>query len=390
MAENTLYSAAIADEKVSFDLLVEVEYGRRPGFGRDADLAQFESYHADCYRVFQKQHGAIVHSCFFEHEIMAVAMTEDGELHWCDPPFLTTDEVYLVLLDVKGLYRDAQALLPEKDFNRCCELLYEIICGVYAVLDVETNAKNDVRHQQQLVASGRLHRLQFEQARQFFERAVQRKTQLTYFVGMVSGLLPLALFAAFLMVVLWNLFNETTSLYVTGVFFAGGVGAIVSVLTRMAKGNLALDHNAGDTTVRLLGGCRPVIGAIFGVVIFALVKSTLAPLTLPANAEAIPYFFLVLAFFSGFSERWAQDMLSVVENRTRSIVSLPSPVVPNPVIPNPVNPNPVNPNLVNPNPVNPDPENPDPVSPNPVIPNPVNPAPVNPDPVNPAPDPSKP
>jgi hypothetical protein len=56
---------------------------------------------------------------------------------------------------------------------------------------------------------------------------------------------------------------------------AGGLGAAVSVLLRMAKGSFSQDYEVGRKTTRRLAMARPFVGAAFAVLIYLLLKSGL-------------------------------------------------------------------------------------------------------------------
>jgi hypothetical protein len=91
----------------------------------------------------------------------------------------------------------------------------------------------------------------------------------------------------------------------------GGLGAIVSVMQRMTAGNLTLQYHAGRFALMRVGVFRPLIGAIFATVVFLILRAGLVtiPATPPPDERArLLYFYAALAFFAGFSERWAQDM----------------------------------------------------------------------------------
>ena len=92
----------------------------------------------------------------------------------------------------------------------------------------------------------------------------------------------------------------------------GAIGAIISVLTRMAaKGSDAfLDYEVGRPSLRRVGSFRPVIGAVFAVVLYFALRSGLVQLsTTDSSANEQIFFYATLAFVAGFSERKARVLL---------------------------------------------------------------------------------
>ena len=74
-----------------------------------------------------------------------------------------------------------------------------------------------------------------------------------------------------------------------------------------------IDAEIGGRAVRRLGLFRTTVGAILATAIFCALKAgLLQQITIPSGTQAI-YFFLVVAFFAGFSERWAQIVLGSAE-----------------------------------------------------------------------------
>ena len=61
---------------------------------------------------------------------------------------------------------------------------------------------------------------------------------------------------------------------------------------------------------------KPIIGFIFSIFISALVMSGFIPLNI--NTDNYKYLFAIIGFLSGFSERFAKDIISKTE---KSILS---------------------------------------------------------------------
>lgn len=102
--------------------------------------------------------------------------------------------------------------------------------------------------------------------------------------------------------------------FIFGSLISGGIGAIISVMTRMSSGEkLQIDYEAGPEQNRRLGAFRPMIGATMGLVLYFLMMSGLLPINVPDNSSTQLFFMLSIAFSAGFTERWAKDMLPGVK-----------------------------------------------------------------------------
>jgi hypothetical protein len=107
---------------------------------------------------------------------------------------------------------------------------------------------------------------------------------------------------------------------------AGGIGAVLSVMSRMTNGNLTVRAEAGKWATRTLGGIRPIVGAAFGAAVYLLLAGHLIDIFSPPSGDKT-VFYAGIAFLAGFSERFAQDAIA---GATSTIA--PKPATP-PVIP---------------------------------------------------------
>jgi len=93
---------------------------------------------------------------------------------------------------------------------------------------------------------------------------------------------------------------------------AGGLGSIVSMLTRIQSFS-----SLAGTDRRLLwmiGAMRPVIGIVFALFIFAVLQAQILPFNFPEGPKA-NFEFVALAFIAGFSERLSRGVISTVEGK---------------------------------------------------------------------------
>jgi hypothetical protein len=108
-------------------------------------------------------------------------------------------------------------------------------------------------------------------------------------------------------------FEEASALLLLSAI-AGSTGSIVSIMLRLDQYR---NPKYKETLLPLfIGAFKPAIGAFFGIFVFALISSTLLPITISKD-ETKPInrwlAFLAIAFVVGFSERLANDVVSQVE-----------------------------------------------------------------------------
>ncbi len=147
---------------------------------------------------------------------------------------------------------------------------------------------------------------ELERAEALLDTAGQRQAQLSYTRGMLVGALALGCSC----LLIGAAFYATSTAAADGVaLLAGGLGALVSVLQRMTSGTLRLDAHAGTGMLFRFGALRPVIGAILGMAVFALLAGGLLPAISTAPNEELA-FYGAIGFLAGFNERFAQDMIA--------------------------------------------------------------------------------
>ena len=154
-----------------------------------------------------------------------------------------------------------------------------------------------------------------DEVKRYYARAGDNSARIVYFKGMLLGTAALAAFIGFAFVLSWGLGwldpgdEATYTLFV--VIAMGAAGAILSVMTRMAKENgFGVDFEVGRKSVRFLGGLRPWIGALFALALYLALKSSLIEFL--KDASHTVYFYATIAFISGFSERRAKVLLDSV------------------------------------------------------------------------------
>jgi hypothetical protein len=156
-------------------------------------------------------------------------------------------------------------------------------------------------------------RTELRQVETYYDRAGEKTGRLVYFSGMMLGIAALALLAG-IGTGLYAIFGnfritdpDTQTFYLC--YTMGAVGAVVSVMTRMAGGgNFTIDYEVGRPALRRVGSFRPIIGAIFAVVLYFAIRGELIQLQ-PLTGHDTTYFYGAIAFATGFSERRAKIIL---------------------------------------------------------------------------------
>ncbi len=159
--------------------------------------------------------------------------------------------------------------------------------------------------------------LELREIRDYYRRAGVRIGLTVYTQGMVIGLLLMTFLVALVVVplVLWGSVKWDSPLQgVVTAAAAGAVGAIVSVLQRMAseKSKFAVHYDLGKRTLYMLGSNRPVLGVVFGVFTYFVLASGVLGTSPPTNTNPL-YYYGSLAFVAGFSERFTRILAKSVE-----------------------------------------------------------------------------
>jgi hypothetical protein len=154
-------------------------------------------------------------------------------------------------------------------------------------------------------------RAQLEEAEHYYEEVGLRQAQLVYLRGMIGGTLVIAALATGIWAITGQDFSNRIVLAIT----LGAAGALLSVMSRMTdrKQVFELDYELGRLPLEVFGVFRPLLGASFGLVLYAAIASGILSLTLTGDTEKETYFYALLSFAAGWSERLAKDVLDAAE-----------------------------------------------------------------------------
>ena len=159
-------------------------------------------------------------------------------------------------------------------------------------------------------------------AQAYYRRAARRQAQLVFVGGMLIGVLLLTALVLGVLAILHATANvnwvthsgglghvSLSTVYLCAI--SGALGAVVSTASRIDENSFAVDYELGRFTIASLGAIRPLLGAVFGIALYAALVSGLLDLFAVPTDDLTKqlYFFLVVAFVAGFSERWAKGVL---------------------------------------------------------------------------------
>ena len=155
-------------------------------------------------------------------------------------------------------------------------------------------------------------REQVMKTERYYEEVGLRQAQLIYLGGMIAGALMIGLLA-------WGIW-ATTGRDVSGrvvlAIITGAAGALLSVMQRMTnrKQGFELDYELGRAPLIVFGIFRPLIGGAFGLVLYAAIASGVMNVKLQSAGNTETYFYALLSFAAGWSERFAKDVLDAAES----------------------------------------------------------------------------
>jgi hypothetical protein len=305
-----------AERSVSFPELVWIHHLRQKdleGSHRRPYTGAAEERYRDFEARFEAQHGKIVSAYWCTDEASAIVLTikrrplllaDSVRLHWAtDWSTREKPRLMTLLYECESLAVKAQEVLRDTSRRLAIQSLFNVISFVLGFAETERS-----RNEHAVAAVSRTTRAHLQEIERYYRRAAARSGQIVYVGGVLLGMVPMVLlaFLAWLLIANAKDFDSPAGIGLL-CFSAGGVGAMVSVMSRMSTGSVRLDWEFGKDTLRTLGALRPFVGAVFGLITFLALQSGIIDLTVGDKNNS--YYYIVFAFVAGFSERFAQDML---------------------------------------------------------------------------------
>jgi hypothetical protein len=305
-----------AEHSVSFPELVWLHHLRQEELGKrghDPYKGPAEERYRRYLSWFEEEHGKIVDSYWCVNDASGVALTvrrrplmfpDVVRLHWATD-WTTKDKPKLmnILFRAEGIAVRVHEVLRDTSQRLAMQSLFTVFSHVLGFCETD-RAHND----RAIAELDRSTRVELKGIESYYRRAAVRSGQIVYVGGMLLGALPLLGLVVLAFVLKWAASDDAAVRTGLFCFAAGGLGALISVMSRMTSNRVTVDWEFGKDTLRTLGSLRPFVGGVFGLMTFFALKSGVVALDIVNSSKSV-YFYILFAFAAGFSERLAQDML---------------------------------------------------------------------------------
>jgi hypothetical protein len=317
------------DRRVTFPDLVRIHYRWRKIVGAESTAGDEEreaidaEYHA-ALEKFENEHGELISAYWCADYESAVALTAGRpnnsrlrRLLSVAPKFhrvsdwATKDdpEIARLLHKCDELAIRSAEVLRGRSRRICIQLVMTSACHLLSLVDARDLRMSAEARRAAVAAEKR----ELAAVARDYREAANGDAQLIYFGGMALGA---ALLGLLFVLVGGSVFADegVEDKTIIGCLVAGALGAVVSVIARVNSGSFDLDADIARGYTIFLGALRPMIGSIFGLLLYFAVTSGFVEVFKVPEAAKEPlnrfYFLCVIAFAAGFSERWAQDTLT--------------------------------------------------------------------------------
>jgi hypothetical protein len=278
---------------------------------REQEVDAHTNGHGETRRRFQpRRHRAKADDGPWFRHLLDPAPASSSAIHieptFGDPEDWKAKEILFQCLHLH--YRALEFLTPQPR-KICMRMIFGVITTLLGTLDQRQFKRNagggpDTPFGSNPAEVETLER-ELAQAHAYYVQSSQRQAQLDYLTGMLVFLV-LAIIGTVTIALWTGVLDKPATVSVLG----GATGAVVSVMNRMTTGRLVLRPESGKKTIRALGFMRPVIGAVFGAVIYLFLDGGIVEVLSPPQGGANLAFYAGLGFVSGFSERFAQDVIA--------------------------------------------------------------------------------
>jgi hypothetical protein len=318
--------AAIANRKVSFDQVCEAYFGQ---FGHKdlAKTAEYRLLYPGLERTFGDITGGPPTTYFTEPTAglrAGAASTGDSHFYLIYDLGLAPSDTVFLLSRLEHLETTSHAVLFGPYRTEFTEHAYNAATNILSLMESQAIAaaagpqsepKALDKEQKDLDSRIQVADSELDDLAAFSEAASQTIARLDYSKGMLIGLGLLTFFTLILnwAVVALEWLPDSAAHFIFYTMLTGGVGAVVSVISRASS--LKLDYQVGHVQLTLLGMFRPLVGGVFGFIICALIRSKVVNFAMPPDPTESLFYYAGAAFISGFSERLAPGILESTGRR---------------------------------------------------------------------------
>lgn len=277
--------------------------------------SQLEDEYLDALARFQAEHGKIVNAYWCADVESAVALTERRR-----PVLLTFMRPRYAFHRVSDWATKGQPDIAAQ-LHRCDELAVRaanVLTGVRRRICMQL-AMSAAGHLLSLVDARAAHeseektsralelqKRELEEAFAYLKGAANGQAQIVYFVGIALATAGVSAVAG----VSWLWFAGRDRDQLLASLVAGAFGALVSVIQRINTRHFQVGNDdVGKPYLLFLGAVRPIMGAVFGAVVYFALASGLVKIGAVTSGDSNAV--IALAFVAGFSERFATDALAV-------------------------------------------------------------------------------
>lgn len=150
-----------------------------------------------------------------------------------------------------------------------------------------------------------------EEAARVYYQHNQTKNRIRYLLGAVTGIVAAAGLGAGSLLLARSLEQFITTQLLMLLFVFAGIGSLTSVLTRISS--IDLKEETGSFSVFVSGFSRPMVAIFFALIVYLILDSKILDVKIGSPSEGkVGAIYLVTSFLCGFSERFAQDIISRV------------------------------------------------------------------------------
>ncbi len=317
---------ATGTRSVSFPEIILAHYLHQLEVYRNRTLdGEWEEPFRRRMRDFEREHGQVIAAYWCSREPSGVALTLKTVRPW--QRLWRKDAIVRLHSATDWITRDTPDIAHE--IHQCETLgirasevlrgtselvaMRWLLAAISRMLGVVDRPDERSPGRAQIKRAVALNRAELKEIHSYYDKAGESQGRLVYFQGMMIGAALLALVLGGVTGVLYlSNFSHWHSSATQSILIAvamGAVGAIVSVMSRMAgrgRSGFSVDHEVGRKTVRRLGSFRPFIGATFALALYFAIESDL--LVIGTDKKTL-YFYGIVSFLAGFSERWAKILL---------------------------------------------------------------------------------